>query len=84
MLATLLSKLDTPDSPAPISGSAGAAAKVCSLLSSELGADLPLHISLSRPIGLETEQRQSFLDMLQTRIGKSGIRPYVQAPPLAI
>ncbi|KAI9698487.1 MAG: poly(U)-specific 3'-to-5' RNA exonuclease [Candelina mexicana] len=45
-----------------------------SLLTSDLGAQLPLHISLSRPIVLQTEQRQTFTEQLQEQIRKSGVR----------
>ncbi|KAI9886212.1 MAG: hypothetical protein M1823_002008 [Watsoniomyces obsoletus] len=47
-----------------------------SLLCSDLGAHLPLHISLSRPIALLTDQRQSFQDLLEAEINKSGVRPF--------
>ncbi|KAI9714230.1 MAG: hypothetical protein M1812_006451 [Candelaria pacifica] len=50
--------------------------RVQSLLTSDLGARLPLHISLSRPIVLQTEQRQSFTEQLQEKIRKSGVRPF--------
>ncbi|KAF9894363.1 poly(U)-specific 3'-to-5' RNA exonuclease [Aspergillus nanangensis] len=44
-----------------------------SLLRSDLGVQLPLHISLSRPVVLRTEQRQSFLETLQTSIRNSHV-----------
>lgn len=47
-----------------------------SLLKSDLGASLPLHISLSRPIVLLTHQRQAFNDAFALAISKSGIRPF--------
>jgi hypothetical protein len=46
-----------------------------SLLKSDLGAPLPLHISLSRPITLLTDQRQDFVTAFQSSVKKSGIRP---------
>lgn len=46
-----------------------------SLLYSDLGAQSPLHISLSRPVVLRTEQRQSFTEALETGIRDSNIRP---------
>lgn len=49
--------------------------QVFSLLKSELGAELPLHISLSRPITLLTNQRQTFVDALIQGIDKSSLRP---------
>ena len=45
--------------------------EVHSLLKSDLGADLPLHISLSRPIVLFTDQRQKFVDTLTKSINLS-------------
>ncbi|KAL3479010.1 U6 snRNA phosphodiesterase Usb1 [Aspergillus californicus] len=39
--------------------------KLHSLLHSDLGAQLPLHISLSRPVVLRTEERQPFMDTFQ-------------------
>ncbi|KAL9101563.1 MAG: hypothetical protein Q9163_003192 [Psora crenata] len=51
--------------------------KIHSLLESDLGAALPLHISLSRPMVLKGAQRQPFLALLDSRIRKSGMQPYV-------
>lgn len=51
--------------------------KVHSFLRSELGTPQPLHISLSRPIGLLTDQRHSFKEMFANAIKTSKIRPYV-------
>ncbi|PKY05968.1 hypothetical protein P168DRAFT_326267 [Aspergillus campestris IBT 28561] len=47
--------------------------EIHSLLRSDLGVRLPLHISLSRPAVLRTEQRQSFMTVFQTAIQKSHI-----------
>ncbi|KAE8140979.1 U6 snRNA phosphodiesterase Usb1 [Aspergillus pseudotamarii] len=47
-----------------------------SLLRSDLGAQLPLHISLSRPVVLRTEQRQSFLETFKSAIQDSNIRAF--------
>ncbi|RAL03597.1 HVSL domain-containing protein [Aspergillus ibericus CBS 121593] len=44
-----------------------------SLLHSDLGAQLPLHISLSRPVVLRTEQRQPFLEDFQSALRESSI-----------
>lgn len=49
--------------------------RVHSLLRSDLGAPLPLHISLSRPIVLRGEQRHDFLQNLTARIRKLGMHP---------
>lgn len=44
-----------------------------SLLRSDLGAQLPLHISLSRPVVLRTEQRQAFIETYQDAIQGSNL-----------
>ena len=49
--------------------------KIQTLLYSDLGARLPLHISLSRPVVLRTEQRSSFTDLLEKEIQESHIPP---------
>ncbi|EZG03033.1 hypothetical protein H106_06551 [Trichophyton rubrum CBS 735.88] len=51
-----------------------------SLLYSDLGAQLPLHISLSRPVVLLTEQRESFLDLFRDYIKNSKIQPFEVSP----
>jgi hypothetical protein len=50
---------------------------VHTFLKSDLGAPLPLHISLSRPIGFPTEKKDHFLSSLQRVIASSTIRPCV-------
>ncbi|KAG2415617.1 hypothetical protein HFD88_006808 [Aspergillus terreus] len=47
--------------------------KIHSLLRSDLGVQLPLHISLSRPVVLRTEQRRSFLELFQSSLEGSNI-----------
>jgi hypothetical protein len=49
--------------------------KIHSFLTSDLGAPLPLHISLSRPIGFATQQKEDFVTSLDRAIKTSGIRP---------
>lgn len=51
--------------------------KVHSFLRSELGTPKPLHISLSRPIGLLTHQRHSFKETFANGVAMSKIRSYV-------
>lgn len=51
--------------------------QVNSLLNSDLGTALPLHISLSRPLMLVTDERQPFIDSLALEINRSSMRPYV-------
>ena len=47
--------------------------QVYSLLRSELGAQLPLHISLSAPLVLKTEQKSDFEEFVQGKIMESGV-----------
>jgi hypothetical protein len=47
--------------------------QIHSLLRSELGAQLPLHISLSAPVVLKTEQKSDFEEFVQGKIMESGI-----------
>ncbi|KAJ5766266.1 uncharacterized protein N7511_003882 [Penicillium nucicola] len=53
---------------------------VHSLLHSDLHAQLPLHISLSRPVVLRTEQRAPFTELLQKAIHDSHISPFEVLP----
>ena len=50
--------------------------KIHSLLKSDLGVHLPLHISLSAPLILRTEQREVFMEKLQDAVEDSGVRPF--------
>jgi len=50
--------------------------EIHSFLTSDLGAALPLHISLSRPIGFATERKDAFVDSLVRAVKSSGIRPF--------
>ena len=50
--------------------------KMTSALLSDLGTELPLHLSLSRPNVLRTEERVVFTDLLEGRIKKLHLRPY--------
>jgi len=49
--------------------------EIHSFLTSDLGAPLPLHVSLSRAIGFATEHKDAFVESLQHGIMASGIRP---------
>ncbi|KGO71491.1 Uncharacterized protein family UPF0406 [Penicillium italicum] len=60
-----------PDEKAPV---------VHSLLHSDLGAQLPLHISLSRPVILRTEQRALFTEALQKAIHDSHVLSFQVQP----
>ena len=48
-------------------------------LSSDLGTALPLHISLSRPIVLVTENKDAFGEELSKAIANLNLQPYVVA-----
>ena len=50
-----------------------------SLLESDLGAPLPLHISLSQSLSFRTEQKDQFTQAIRREILCSGIKEYV--PP---
>ena len=47
-----------------------------SFLRSDLAALLPLHISLSAPLVLKTEQRDSFQESISTRLAKQHLNPF--------
>ncbi|KIW92037.1 uncharacterized protein Z519_07019 [Cladophialophora bantiana CBS 173.52] len=49
---------------------------VHSFLHSELGVQLPLHISLSAPLVLKTEQRDQFQTSLESKLSQARIRPF--------
>ncbi|KAJ5232116.1 hypothetical protein N7468_005072 [Penicillium chermesinum] len=54
--------------------------EIKSLLHSDLGVQLPLHISLSRSVVLRTEQRSSFIEELERKIKESGTSPFHVQP----
>lgn len=47
-----------------------------SLLQSDLGVELPLHISLSRSLALTTDQRGPFVDAIEQGVTELRIAPY--------
>jgi hypothetical protein len=49
---------------------------VRSLLQNDLGVALPLHVSLSRPLVLKTEQKDDFFISLKDAISSSGARAF--------
>ncbi|KAK6336503.1 poly(U)-specific 3'-to-5' RNA exonuclease [Orbilia brochopaga] len=50
--------------------------KLESFLHSDLGTQLPLHISMSRPIVLRTEQRDQFMASLEKGLDRIGVEPF--------
>lgn len=67
LLKDVLSRCET--------GPSHGTSKICSLLHSELGVQLPLHISLSRPVVLSTDQKQPFIEAFECAIKSSNIKP---------
>jgi len=49
--------------------------KLISSLISDLGAEQPLHVSLSRPNNLKTGERARFMNLLEERIHKARLKP---------
>ncbi|KAI5459176.1 hypothetical protein BGZ63DRAFT_426475 [Mariannaea sp. PMI_226] len=54
--------------------------KLHSFLTSDLGAPLPLHISLSRPLSLPTSDKDSFLEMTTQSIHNSATKTFIVRP----
>ncbi|KAI7462887.1 hypothetical protein D0860_07119 [Hortaea werneckii] len=59
---------------------AGDQTKIHSLLQNDLGVSLPLHVSLSRPLVLRTEQKDPFLDRMRNAILTSGVHAFTVRP----
>ncbi|RAL68167.1 hypothetical protein DID88_008877 [Monilinia fructigena] len=51
-------------------------------LTSDLGAPLPLHVSLSRTIGFSKDVKDAFLNSFEKAIKISGIRPFETGFPV--
>ncbi len=54
----------------------GPAPDITSSLQSELGVQLPLHISLSRTLQIKTHDREAFLETLKTSLRKAAVRVF--------
>jgi len=59
-----------------ITKAAGEATKVHDFLRSDLGAQLPLHISLSAPLVLKTEQKELFENKINAKLANNHIKPF--------
>ncbi|KAL7939761.1 hypothetical protein V8C35DRAFT_287600 [Trichoderma chlorosporum] len=58
----------------------GGRAKLHSFLTSDLGAPLPLHISLSRPISLSTSNKDVFLDKISSALQACAVPQFSVSP----
>lgn len=58
----------------------GSQTKLHSFMTSDLGAPLPLHISLSRPISLTTSNKDQFLEQISSAIHTSGVHQFAVSP----
>lgn len=58
----------------------GPEVKLHSFLTSDLGAHLPLHISLSRPITFTTADKDEFLESIRVAIQAGGTGPFTVKP----
>ena len=54
--------------------------KINSFLRSDLGVQLPVHISLSAPLVLRTDQKKEFAEAVTTFVSKSGARIFTIQP----
>ncbi|KIW00992.1 uncharacterized protein PV09_07511 [Verruconis gallopava] len=53
-----------------------ASSTVHTLLQSDLGAPLPLHVSLSRSLALHTDQREAFLSRVRGHVAAAAVRAF--------
>ncbi|KAJ2893793.1 snrna phosphodiesterase [Zalerion maritima] len=61
---------------AQISNKLGEGVELFPLLQSDLGAPLPLHISLSRPLSLTTSNKDNFLESIRKAMQRCGVSPF--------
>ncbi|RMY28815.1 hypothetical protein D0865_15672, partial [Hortaea werneckii] len=74
LLAGLIAAQDADDKVA------SEQSNIHSLLQNDLSVSLPLHVSLSRPLVLRTEQKEPFLDRLKNAILTSGVHTFTVRP----
>ncbi len=74
LVSSLQEQLLTTAAPGSSEG-----AEITSFLTSDLAAPQPLHISLSRPLALSSEQKDAFLGDLEAAIKASGIPRFTVA-----
>ncbi|KAI0126555.1 hypothetical protein BJ170DRAFT_684140 [Xylariales sp. AK1849] len=77
LLTTLLNTLSSRLSSRSLSSSP---IKLSTFLTSDLGAALPLHISLSRPLALTTAQKDDFLSSLRDSLSKCSVPEFELVP----
>ncbi|KAH6609452.1 hypothetical protein Trco_002798 [Trichoderma cornu-damae] len=58
----------------------GSRVELHSFMTSDLGAPLPLHVSLSRPISLTTSNKDRFLDHISSALRASAVRQFSVCP----
>lgn len=73
-LSSLLDALQTDLQP--LLSAASGNHELTTFLTSDLGAPLPLHISLSRPFVLRTEQKEMFREALARHIASTAVAPF--------
>ncbi|KAF7531432.1 hypothetical protein G7054_g8890 [Neopestalotiopsis clavispora] len=78
LLSTLSSRLE--DKNNSCTRAEEAVVTIHDFLTSDLGAPLPLHISLSRPLSLTTARKDEFLDRVRDVVSKSGVQAFDLAP----
>ncbi|KAM3440570.1 hypothetical protein MY4824_002018 [Beauveria thailandica] len=49
-------------------------------MTSDLGAPLPLHVSLSRPLSLSTTEKDDFLQRVSESLGSGAVPPFIMQP----
>lgn len=75
-LSSLLDALKTDLQPLLLLNPTPGHHELTTFLTSDLGAPLPLHISLSRPFVLRTEQKDAFRDTLARCIASVAVAPF--------